>query len=82
MGDEQELRTMSDRLIEEADAVRALERRKRRVPISTPEFHGLADEIERRARHVFKIAGEEESIGEDVPTQPRSIDDVAQDRLP
>lgn len=76
------LPNLSDRLISSAEAVKRLEERKRKIPVSTPEFHDLADEVERRARDVFRLADEEETVGDQVPTGPETIDDVARERLP
>jgi hypothetical protein len=66
----------------EAQAVQRLEREKREVPISTPEFHRLAEEVEHRARQVYRIASDEEQTGDEVPTGDDSIDDVAKREHP
>jgi hypothetical protein len=72
------LRTDSDALLRAIDEVRALEDEKRRVQMSSPEFHQRANEIERLARSVFGLAQRERRDGEgfDRP-QPTSIDDEA-----
>lgn len=66
----------SDELIEAARSVQELEREKRRHPISTPGFHDLADRIQERSREVFRIAAEEERLGEEIPTDRETIDSV------
>ncbi len=66
----------------EADAVKRLERAKRSHPISTPEFHELAEEIADHARKVFRLAEDEDSMGDRIPTDGDDINDVARDRLP
>ena len=54
---------VSDALLAESDAVKHLEREKRKLPTSSPEFRRIAEEIERRARHVFHL-GDEADRGE------------------
>ena len=73
----QRLENMSDRLMAEADAVKHLEAEKRAHPISTPEFHELADKIVDHARRVFRLADGEEETGDEIPTGRETIDDVA-----
>jgi hypothetical protein len=73
----QQLETASDRLMAEAATVRRLEAEKRTHPISTPEFHALADKIADHARHVFRLADDEEEMGDEIPTGRDTIDDVA-----
>ena len=70
----------SDALLREAEAVRDLERQKRTMPISTPDFHRTADEIAERGRRVFRLAVSEERTGDAAPRGEESIDDVAADR--
>jgi hypothetical protein len=72
---------LSDKLIREADAVRNLEREKRQTPISTPEYHDLADQVEARSRRVFSIAAEQESVGDSVDTSDETIDDIASENV-
>jgi hypothetical protein len=72
------LRRDSDALLDDIDAVRRLEEIKREYPVSTPEFHYLANEIERRSREVFRLAERERAIGEQtdpgVPIRTRDVD--------
>lgn len=72
-----EVSDLSSVLLSEAQAVQDLERQKRGVPISTPEFHRLAEAIERRARRVFEIAATEERAGDGLTRDGDTIDDVA-----
>ena len=68
----------SDHLLTAVDEIRRLELEKRKVPMSTPEFHVRADDIERRSRAVFGLAAAEREHGEALSeTQDRSIDDEA-----
>jgi hypothetical protein len=80
-GDKQRLEDISDRLMAEASAVKRLEAVKRGHPISTPEFHDLAEEIADHARQVFRLADEEDALGDRIPSDGDDIDDIAHDRL-
>jgi len=62
---DQQLNQLSKRLLGAAEDVQRLERRKRTTARSTPEFHSLADEIERKTREVFAVAARERDAGED-----------------
>jgi hypothetical protein len=78
---QQELREDSDRLIEALDDLKAMERAKRGVEISTPQFHGLADRIEDKSREVFRIAADERHIGESFDeAQGTTTEEVEPDR--
>ncbi|MDQ6794180.1 MAG: hypothetical protein M3067_05070 [Chloroflexota bacterium] len=57
------LRRDSERLLKAVDELRAMEREKRRVSISSRTFHELAERVEQKAREVFRLAGQEESDG-------------------
>ena len=75
--DKQQLEGISDRLMAEAGAVKRLEAVKRHYPISSPEFHELAEEIAGHARQVFRLADEEDALGDRIPSDGDDIDDVA-----
>lgn len=79
--DRHDLRDHSDRLIEEIEAIKALEVEKRGHEISTPEFHRLAEAIVEKSRDIFRLAAEEDLIGE-VIEEPQgvSIDEVRPER--
>jgi hypothetical protein len=72
MGDEQGgrrverrvLRTDSDRLLDAVDELRALEREKRTLDVSSKPFHDLAERVEAKAREVFRLAGQETDDGD------------------
>jgi hypothetical protein len=72
MGDEQGgrraerrvLRTDSDRLLDAVDELRALEREKRTLDVSSKPFHDLAERVEAKAREVFRLAGQESDDGD------------------
>lgn len=78
--EERQLEGISDRLMAEANTVKRLERERRSYPISSPRFQELADEIADHARHVFRLAEEQEETGERIPPDDDDIDDVAQER--
>lgn len=76
-----ELVDESDRLLGAVDEIKRLESEKRRLPMSTPEFHRAAVRIERIARQVFGIARAQREVGEDLRSQhDESIDDQASER--
>lgn len=74
----------SDELLRALTELRDLERRKRDKTISTPEFHELADRIDARSKHIFRIAAAEREMGESLDTQTGAendtIADIARDR--
>ena len=73
-----ELVDTSDDLLKKVDEIRRLESEKRRLPMSTPEFHDMARRIERKAREVFGIARSQREVGEALRDQTSdSIDDEA-----
>lgn len=75
-----ELPEASSRLLAELERVHELERTKRTKPVSSPEFHELADEILDRSRQVFRYADHEEEIGDRTNPGDDTIDDVAEHR--
>jgi hypothetical protein len=69
------LRRDSDELLAAIDEIKRLEREKRTEEMSSPRFHEMADEIEQRARAVFRYAADELEAGEDLSRrQGQSID--------
>jgi hypothetical protein len=69
----------SNKILGAIDELRRLEEQKRQEPISTPDFHELAKEIEEKSRQVFRIAADQRKLGEAIPTGDDSIDDVEDD---
>ena len=57
------VRRDSQRLLEAVDELRAMEREKRRLAISSRTFQELAERVEQKAREVFRLAGQEEYDG-------------------
>jgi hypothetical protein len=56
--------------------MREVEKRKRAEPISSPKFHALADEVDKVSRDVFRLARDEERLGDEIPRGSDTIDDV------
>ncbi len=75
--DDAQVRDDSDELLEEVRRLRELEERKRHEPISSPEFHRLAAEVEERARAVWQTADRERVAGDDSERQARTTADVS-----
>ena len=70
----------SDALLRAVDELRRLETAKRDVPMSTPNFHDKASQIEDLARGVFGLARRETADGERLgETQAMSINDEARE---
>ena len=72
----QALARRSNRLLDALRHLRDTERRKREVPISTPTFHELANEVNTTSREIFRLAHEQERLGDEVPRGAESIEDV------
>jgi signal transduction histidine kinase len=58
------LREDSDRLLRAVGELRALERQKRAMEISSEPFHELARQVEEKAREVFRLAEAQQIDGE------------------
>ncbi len=74
--DDTQVRWDSDHLLAEVRRLRELEERKRREPISSPEFHRLAEQVEERARAVWKTADHERAAGDSAEQQSRTHAEV------
>jgi hypothetical protein len=70
----------SNKLLGALDHLRDTEQRKRQLPISTPAFHELADEVTRTSGQVFRLARDEDWLGDESPRGSESINDV--DKIP
>jgi hypothetical protein len=57
--------------------LRAAEERKRQEPVSSPEFHRLAAEVEEQARVVWQTADEQRRAGRGAGHREESIDDIS-----
>lgn len=58
--------------------LRALEARKRRERISTPEFHALAEEVEAMSQHIFRLATESVDLADTLPSGDDTIEDLVE----
>ena len=65
----QKVRDISDELLRALRELKAKEARKREVDISSPEFHERAEDVERQAEYVFRLATRETDRGNDVPQE-------------
>lgn len=75
----EEKRALAGRSNKLLDALRHLketEERKRHVPISTPTFHELANDVNATSREIFRIARDQDRIGDEIPTGSDTIEDV------
>jgi hypothetical protein len=66
----------SDELLGALDHLKRAEQEKRSATISTERFHELADVVNATSDDVWRLAHEEESIGDRIPTDTESIDEV------
>lgn len=71
-----ELADQSNRLLDALRHLKETEERKREMPISTPTFHELANDVNATSREIFRIAREQDELGDAIPTGSDSIDDV------
>lgn len=67
----------SDEMLEALRELKATEARKRREPISTPMFHMLADDVYAQSRRIFRIAIQEDDLGNESERGVETIDDIA-----
>lgn len=77
MSDEKRaLTNRSNRLLEALRRLRDMETRKRHEPISSPGFHALAKDVDKTSREIFRLAREQDDLGDQVPRGRETIDDV------
>jgi len=72
-------RALADRSNKLLDALRHLrdtEKRKRQLLVSTPAFHELADEVNRTSNEVYRLARQQDILGDAIPTGSESIDET------
>jgi hypothetical protein len=74
-----QLSDRSDQILDAIEELHEMESAKREVPISTPTFHRLAEQITAKSRDVFRIARDQEAVGEEAPTGDETIQDVARE---
>lgn len=66
----------SNKLLGAVRKVRDTEQLKRQHPISTPVFHELAEEVNKASAEVFRLARDEDRLGDESPRGSETIDDV------
>ncbi len=74
--EKQALAGRSDKLLGALRHLKETEERKREVPISTPTFHELANDVNATSREIFRLAREQDEIGDEIPTGSDTIEDV------
>ncbi len=75
--DDADIQATSDRLLAEVRRLRAAEERKRQEPVSSPEFHRLAAEVEEQARAVWQTADEQRRVAREAGHHEELIDDIS-----
>lgn len=65
----------SDEILRALEELRRMEAARRQRPISTPEFHQLAEAITAKSRDIFRIARDQEAIGDELPMGNVSLDE-------
>jgi hypothetical protein len=70
-----ELRHLSDRIVAALDELKHLEIESRKVRVGSAEFELLSAEIAARAKAIFALVNEEQSLGDSMPRTEVSIED-------
>jgi hypothetical protein len=71
-----ELRDNSDELMRALEDMKRTEARKRGHPVSTPKFHALADDVEKKSERLFRLAKGEISLADEIDTTDQTIRDT------
>ena len=74
--EKRELAGQSNKLLKALRHLKDTEERKREVPISTPTFHELANDVNATSREIFRIARDQDHLGDEIPTGSDTIEDV------
>jgi hypothetical protein len=74
--EKRELAGQSNKLLDALRRLKDVEERKREVPISTPSFHELANDVNATSREIFRIARNQDRLGDEVPTGSETIEDI------
>ena len=77
MSDEKKrgLADTSNKLLTALRHLRDTEQRKRQLPISSPAFDSLAEEVERTSREIFRLARDQDRLGDE--SEERLTDESA-----
>jgi hypothetical protein len=70
------LANRSNRLLKALRHLQDTEKRKRDEPISTPEFHRLADDVDKTSRQIFSLARDQEQLGDASKRGEETINDI------
>jgi hypothetical protein len=73
------LRVDSDALLDGLEKMKHAEQRKRRQQISTPEFHELADEVEKESARVFRLAQGEAALDDRTDETGTTIEETPEE---
>ena len=74
----EELAATSNDILETVGRLKGLEKQRRQVDVSTPEFHRLAGEIETASKRIFRGAVKETTLAETIETTDETLDEVSQ----
>lgn len=74
--EKQALAGRSNKLLDALRHLKETEEQKRQVPISTPTFHELANDVNATSREIFRIARDQDHLGDSIPTGSETIEDV------
>ena len=74
------LASTSDELLDALRELKDTEQRKRHEPISSDEFHRLANEVDAISHEVFTLARDQRDLGERTSRTVETIEDVDDER--
>lgn len=72
----QALADKSNKLLDALRRLRATEEAKREVPISTPIFHALANDVDDISREIYRTARDQNRLSDQIPMGTDTIEDV------
>ena len=71
-----ELARSSNEMLDMVNELKALERRKREEPISSPAFHELAEQVTNKTRDIMRSVIRQEDLGNQTERSSASIEDI------
>ena len=71
-----ELARSSNEMLDMVNELKALERRKREEPISSPAFHELAEQVTNKTRDIMRSVIRQEDLGNRTERTSTSIEDL------
>ena len=75
-----ELRDVSDRLISAIQTIRRLEDEARRLPIGSPDWERISQEITAEVHGVYLLSTQQEALGAEARSADQTIDGFAPNR--